>query len=142
MISTPFGTPVEPDVKIAYRGSTSSNTLDDKAKNKFKFHHISTDEVYGDLNGPEDFFREITERTVSTAKKHGKISERWLMGYYKQPKDWAQVARWADIAEQAGVDRLSAWTYRGGYGTVVGAPDALKLWDTIGENYKRVLGKQ
>ena len=30
---------------------------------------------------------------------------------------------------------------RGGYGTVVGAPDALKLWDTIGENYRRVLGK-
>ena len=28
---------------------------------------------------------------------------------------------------------------RGGYGTVVGAPDALKLWDTIGENYKRVI---
>ena len=28
-----------------------------------------------------------------------------------------------------------------GLNTVVGAPDALKLWDTIGENYKRVLGK-
>ncbi len=62
------------------------------------------------------------------------------MGYYKQPKDWAQVARWVDIAEEMGVDRLAAWTYRGGYGTVVGAPDALKLWDTIGESYKRVLG--
>ena len=37
--------------------------------------------------------------------------------------------------------RIAAWTYRGGYGTVVGAPDALKLWDTIGENYKRVLKK-
>jgi len=45
---------------------------------------------------------------------------------------------WVDIAEAAGVDRLAAWTYRGGYGTVVGAPDALKLWDTIGANYKRV----
>ena len=30
---------------------------------------------------------------------------------------------------------------RGGYGTVVGAPDALKLWDTIGANYTRVCKK-
>ena len=90
---------------------------------------------------PEDFYRDITERTVTIAKKYNKKSERWLMGYYKQPKDWAQVARWTDIAEEAGVDRIAAWTYRGGYGTVVGAPDALKLWDTIGENYKRVLKK-
>ena len=34
---------------------------------------------------PEDFFRDITERTVAIAKKYGKKSERWLMGYYKQP---------------------------------------------------------
>ena len=37
-------------------------------------------------------------------------------------------------------DAIAAWTYRGGYGTVVGAPDALKLWDRIGANYRRVLG--
>ena len=90
---------------------------------------------------PEDFYRDITRRTVAIAKKYGKLSERWLMGYYKQPKDWTQIAKWVDIAVAEGVDRLSAWTYRGGYGTVVGAPDALKLWDAIGENYNRVLGK-
>ena len=63
------------------------------------------------------------------------------MGYYKQPKDWKQVDHWVDLAVAEGVDRLAAWTYRGGYGTVVAAPDALKLWDTIGENYKRVVGR-
>ena len=89
---------------------------------------------------PEDFYREITRRTVAIAKKYGKLSERWLMGYYKQPKDFAQIDRWVDIAVEEGVDRIAAWTYRGGYGTVVGAPDALKLWDRIGENYRRVLG--
>ena len=51
------------------------------------------------------------------------------------------VASMAKTAEEAGVDRIAAWTYRGGHGTVVGAPDALKLWDTIGENYKRILKK-
>ncbi|MBQ6352830.1 MAG: hypothetical protein IJJ28_06150, partial [Lentisphaeria bacterium] len=90
---------------------------------------------------PEEFFRDITNRTVEVAHRHGKLAERWLMGYYKQPREWEQIARWADIAADAGVDRLGAWTYRGGYGTVVGAPDALKLWDTIGASYRRLLGK-
>ena len=42
------------------------NALDDAGKNNFKFHHISTDEVYGDLEGPEDFFRETTPYAPSS----------------------------------------------------------------------------
>jgi len=90
---------------------------------------------------PESFFKQITERTVAVAKKYGKESERWLMGYYKQPENWEQVDKVVDLYADAGVDRLAAWTYRGGYGTRLAAPDALKLWDKIGENYKRVLTK-
>ena len=91
---------------------------------------------------PEAFFKDITERTVAVAKRHGKKSERWLMGYYKQPDDFARIDKVVDLYESLGVDRLSAWTYRGGYGTVLAAPDALKLWDRIGENYRRVLKRQ
>ena len=87
---------------------------------------------------PENFFREITERTVAAAKKYGKESERWLMGYNKRPADWNQIDRVVDMYESLGVDRLGTWTYRGGYGTVVAAPDALELWDNIGRNYRRV----
>ena len=90
---------------------------------------------------PEAFYRDITDRTVAIAKKYGKKSERWFMGYYKQPADFAQIDKWTDIAVAAGVDRLSAWTYRGGYGTVLAAPDALGLWDRIGANYRRVITK-
>ena len=35
---------------------------------------------------PEDFYRDITARTVAIAKKYGKKSERWLMGYCKPRK--------------------------------------------------------
>ena len=91
---------------------------------------------------PEEFFVEITKRAVAAARKHGKQSERWLMGYYKQPSDFAQIDRVVSLYESLGVDRLSTWTYRGGYGTALAAPDALQLWDRIGENYRRVLKRQ
>ena len=90
---------------------------------------------------PEKFFREIAERTVAAAKKYGKESERWLMGYYKQPEDFSQIDKTVDMYVSLGVDRLATWTYRGGYGTVLAAPDPLKLWDRIGANYKRVRQK-
>ena len=91
---------------------------------------------------PESFFREITERTVEIARKYGKESERWLMGYSTQPEDFSQIDKVVDMYDTLGVDRLGAWTYRGGYGTVVAAKDALKLWDAIGENYNRVMKKK
>jgi hypothetical protein len=63
------------------------------------------------------------------------------MGYNGQPADFSQIDRVVDLYESLGTDRLGTWTYRGGYGTVVAAPNALELWDRIGENYRRVLPK-
>lgn len=103
------------------------------------FDVFSTTIIAWDL--PEPFFEHITKRTVDIAQKHGKKSERWIMNYYKQPQDFAQMDRVVELYEKLGVDRLAAWTYRGGYGTVLAAPDALKLWDRLGENYKRVMKK-
>lgn len=90
---------------------------------------------------PRGFFEQITRRTVEVAKKHHKISERWLMGYYRQPADFKQIDEVVDLYRDLGADRLAAWTFRGGFGSVLAAPDALKLWDAIGNNYKRVLNK-
>ena len=93
-------------------------------------------------NLPRSFVEDITKRTVAVAKKYGKESERWLMGYNKDPERWEQVDEYVDMYVAEGVDRLGTWTYRGGYGTVVAAPNAIKLWDKIGENYNRVLNKE
>ena len=103
------------------------------------FDVFSTTIISWDL--PESFFEHITRRTVEIAKKYGKKSERWIMGYYKQPNDFSKIDQVVDLYEKLGVDRIAAWTYRGGHGTVLAAPDALKLWDRIGENYKRVIKK-
>ncbi|WP_373706702.1 GDP-mannose 4,6-dehydratase, partial [Neisseria dentiae] len=36
------------------------NTLSEQDKPQFRFHHISTDEVFGDLHGTDDLFTETT----------------------------------------------------------------------------------
>ena len=50
----------------------------DKAAN-FRFHHISTDEVYGDLEGPEDYFREDTPYAPSSPYSASKASSDHLV---------------------------------------------------------------
>ena len=91
---------------------------------------------------PKSVFTDITKRTVDIARKYGKQCERWIMGYYEQPEDFDEIDRVVDLYESMGVDRIAAWTYRGGYGTNLASRDALALWDRIGENYKRVLKRE
>lgn len=91
---------------------------------------------------PRSFFEEITRRTVAVAKKYGKQSERWIMNYNVSPLDLKQMDEVVDMYRDAGVDRLAAWTYRGGYGTVVAAPNALEMWERLGENYRRIMRRE
>ncbi|SNY78289.1 dTDP-glucose 4,6-dehydratase [Enterobacter sp. CC120223-11] len=60
--------------------------LDAGKKAAFRFHHISTDEVYGDLHGSDDFFTETTPYAPSSpysASKAGSdhLVRAWLRTY-------------------------------------------------------------
>ena len=55
------------------------NGLDSKRKAKFCFHHISTDEVYGDLDGSEDLFTEQTSYAPSSPYSASKASSDHLV---------------------------------------------------------------
>ncbi|MFM2484509.1 dTDP-glucose 4,6-dehydratase [Celerinatantimonas yamalensis] len=46
---------------------------------KFRFHHISTDEVYGDLDGTENFFTETTPYAPSSPYSASKASSDHLV---------------------------------------------------------------
>lgn len=48
-------------------------------RDKFRFHHISTDEVYGDLEGPEDLFREDTPYAPSSPYSASKAGSDHLV---------------------------------------------------------------
>lgn len=54
------------------------NLMEDK-KSSFKFHHISTDEVYGDLEGTEDLFTEATSYNPSSPYSASKASSDHLV---------------------------------------------------------------
>ncbi|WP_241896562.1 GDP-mannose 4,6-dehydratase, partial [Serratia marcescens] len=49
-------------------------TLDETKKQTFRFHHISTDEVYGDLHGTDDLFTETTPYAPSSPYSASKAS--------------------------------------------------------------------
>lgn len=53
--------------------------LDDTKKSTFRFHHISTDEVYGDLEGTTDLFTEITPYAPSSPYSASKASSDHLV---------------------------------------------------------------
>lgn len=53
--------------------------LDHTAQQAFRFHHISTDEVYGDLEGTEDLFLETTSYAPSSPYSASKASSDHLV---------------------------------------------------------------
>ncbi|MFA0448931.1 dTDP-glucose 4,6-dehydratase [Vibrio breoganii] len=62
------------------------NTLEEDKKQAFRFHHISTDEVYGDLEGTDDLFTETTSYEPSSPYSASKASSdhlvrAWLRTY-------------------------------------------------------------
>ncbi|MCF7363447.1 dTDP-glucose 4,6-dehydratase [Vibrio diazotrophicus] len=62
------------------------NKMDSDKKSAFRFHHISTDEVYGDLEGTDDLFIEETSYEPSSPYSASKASSdhlvrAWLRTY-------------------------------------------------------------
>ena len=55
------------------------NTLDEERKKSFRFHHISTDEVYGDLEGTDELFTETTPYAPSSPYSASKASSDHLV---------------------------------------------------------------
>ena len=55
------------------------SSLDESAQQAFRFHHISTDEVYGDLDNPEELFREDTAYAPSSPYSASKAGSDHLV---------------------------------------------------------------
>ena len=62
--------------------------LNDEEKNNFRFHHISTDEVYGDLEGTTDLFTESTAYAPSSPYSASKASSDHLVRAWHRTYDF------------------------------------------------------
>lgn len=59
-------------------------SLSETMQAAFRFHHISTDEVYGDLEGPEDLFTETTPYAPSSPYSASKASSDHLVRAWRR----------------------------------------------------------
>lgn len=60
------------------------NTLEPSKKQMFRFHHISTDEVYGDLAGTDELFTETTPYSPSSPYSASKASSDHLVRAWRR----------------------------------------------------------
>ncbi|QKJ36937.1 dTDP-glucose 4,6-dehydratase [Pseudomonas sp. MPDS] len=58
--------------------------MDEVKKAAFRFHHISTDEVYGDLEGPDELFTEQTPYAPSSPYSASKASSDHLVRAWRR----------------------------------------------------------
>jgi dTDP-glucose 4,6-dehydratase len=58
--------------------------LSGEKRERFRFHHISTDEVYGDLEGPDDLFVETTPYAPSSPYSASKASSDHLVRAWRR----------------------------------------------------------
>jgi dTDP-glucose 4,6-dehydratase len=65
--------------------------LADELKKQFRFHHISTDEVYGDLHGTDDLFTESTPYAPSSPYSASKASSDHLVRAWNRTYDFPVV---------------------------------------------------
>ena len=58
-------------------------SLEEDKREQFRFHHISTDEVYGDLEGTDDLFTEQTPYSPSSPYSASKAASDHLVRAYQ-----------------------------------------------------------
>lgn len=102
---------------------------------------LGTDPYYfhTEMNREEGlrFFCEQGKHCISLAEKYNKRSQLWLMAF-KVPKGRErELLEAAEIAAELGTDSLFAWPYRGAEGSYMASADPGKVWDTIGDAYRR-----
>lgn len=67
------------------------NDLNKDEKQGFRFHHISTDEVYGDLEGTTDLFTETTSYSPSSPYSASKASSDHLVRAWHRTYDFPVI---------------------------------------------------
>ncbi|WP_350551531.1 dTDP-glucose 4,6-dehydratase [Pseudoalteromonas sp. 120-MNA-CIBAN-0494] len=94
------------------------NSLEDSAKLAFRFHHISTDEVYGDLPHPDDVKGEAENVKGETGTSHLALNNSQGLPLFTEQTSYAPSSPYS--ASKASSDHLvRAWLRTYGFPTIV-----------------------
>ena len=104
-----------------------------------EYYDVFSTSILVDGNDPLIAHKNIANKTVTLAKKNNKPSQRWIQSFFRSPEDLNTIKKIIHIYAEQGVDSIFSWTYRAGMGTILAAPEALKVWKILGEAYGEVL---
>lgn len=90
-----------------------------------------------DREGGLEFFRTTGGRAVELAKRHGKRSQLWLQAFRVPRGREAELGEAVGIAAELDTDSVFAWPYRGGEGSILESDDPTRVWEALGEAYRR-----
>ncbi len=94
------------------------NTLEQKEKESFRFHHISTDEVYGDLPHPADVKSEVKDEKGETDTSHLTLNNLQGLPLFTEQTSYAPSSPYS--ASKASSDHLvRAWLRTYGFPTII-----------------------
>lgn len=94
------------------------NTLESDAKQSFRFHHISTDEVYGDLPHPDDVKGEAGNVKGEIGTSHLALNNSQGLPLFTEQTSYAPSSPYS--ASKASSDHLvRAWLRTYGFPTIV-----------------------
>lgn len=95
------------------------NTLESDTKQSFRFHHISTDEVYGDLPHPDDVKGEAGNVKGEIGTSHLALNNSQGLPLFTEQTSYAPSSPYS--ASKASSDHLvRAWLRTYGFPTIVG----------------------
>lgn len=102
-------------------------------------YDIFSTSIVTSYDAPLAVHERLAAKTVQLARKYNKKSQRWVMSYFESPADLEMIRQIVHCYAKAGLDSIFSWTYRAGQGTILSAPDPLKVWDILGNAYGEVL---
>jgi len=86
------------------------------------------------------YFRNMGGRGVKLARRHGKRAQLWLQAFRIPQGREAEIGEAVKVAAELNVDSIFAWPYRGGEGSILASDDPSRVWEVIGEAYRREAG--
>jgi hypothetical protein len=102
---------------------------------------IGTDPYWIVFNKPlEQYVGEACAKIRGLAARYGKEPQMWVQAYGVPVGREGEVGRAVEVIAAAGIANIAAWSYRGGAPMNLASDDPARVWEVLGEAYRKVRG--